>query len=141
MSESKQTVIDMGSFNKPQKSADAVGIGKISGQTIHITAYRMTRGKPTAWTPKDDIARDGLTEYHLIDTEETFKLKNSKNEDADIKSFFITNAIVKQIERVPNYAQELAKGNKLGPAKVGQKLSTKTKKNYWCLLFPGEEGY
>jgi hypothetical protein len=35
----------------------------------------------------------------------------------------------------------LAAGKVFGPCKVGQKISAKTSANYWCLLFPGEEGY
>ena len=140
MSETKQSTIDMGSFNQ-KSEGDAIGIGKILGKQIHITGYHVTRGKPTAWTPKEDIGEDNLTDYHIIDTEERFKLENKEHETVEISSFFITNAIVKQIQRVPNYPEELAKGNKLGPAKVSQKLSTKTKKNYWCLIFTGEEGF
>ena len=56
-------------------------------------------------------------------------------------SFFVTPSIVKQIQRVPNYQAELASGKVFGPCKVGQKKSSKTSANYWCLLFPGEEGY
>jgi len=139
MSETQQT-IDMGSYNQ-KSDGEAVGIGKINGQKIYITGYHVTRGKPTAWTPKEEIGQDGLTDYHLIDTLEKFNVQNKKNENVEVNSFFITNAIVKQIQRVPNFEQELANGKKLGPAKVGQKLSSKTKKNYWVLLFPNEEGF
>ena len=140
MSESKQTTIDIGSYNKKSDS-DAVGIGKIKDQKIHISDYHITRGKPSMYTPKDQIGQDGLTEFHLISTKEVFKLKNSKGVDSEINGFFITKAIEQQIKRVPNYAEELSSGNVLGPCKIGQKISTKTNKPYWCLIFPNEEGY
>ena len=132
--------IDMAKPNQ-KSEGDAVGIGKIFGKKIHITGYHETRGKPTAWTQKSDIDNDGMTSYYLIDTEEKFKLPNKEGKTVEIQSFFITNAIVQQIKRVPNYQEQLEKGNKLGPAKVGQKMSTKTNKNYWVLIFPNEEGF
>ena len=58
-----------------------------------------------------------------------------------VHSFFVTPAIVKQIKRVPNYQSELDAGKVFGPCKVGQKISSKTNANYWCLLFQGETGY
>jgi hypothetical protein len=56
-------------------------------------------------------------------------------------TFFSPPAIVKQIKRVPNYQSELDAGKVFGPCKVGQKISSKTNANYWCLLFQGETGY
>jgi len=139
MSTTETTVIDMGSYNQKSEGI-SLGIGKIFGKIIHITGYHVTRGKPTAWTPKEEVGDDGKTDYHIIDTAEKFQLP-TKEGQAEVSSFFITKAIVQQIERVPNYQEELAKGNKLGPAKVGQKLSAKTNKNYWVLIFPNEGGY
>ena len=86
--------------------------------------------------PKDTIGEDGMTDYNIVDTVETFDVNGQQ-----VSSFFVTPAIVKQIQRVPNYQSELAAGNVFGPCKVGQKKSAKTNANYWCLLFPGEEDY
>jgi hypothetical protein len=77
-----------------------------------------------------------MTDYHIIDTVESFEVL-----DQHVSSFFVTPSIVKQIQRVPNYHDELASGKVFGPCKVGQKKSAKTNTNYWCLLFPGEEEY
>jgi hypothetical protein len=136
MNEMKQTQINMGDYNKPQDQTKAIGIGKISGRTINIKDFRTNRGRPSQFTPKEAIGDDGLTDYHVIDTVESFKVNNQT-----VNSFFVTPAIVKQIQRVPNYQAELSSGKVFGPCRVGQKKSTKTNANYWCLLFPGEEGY
>ena len=77
-----------------------------------------------------------MTDYDVINTVETFEVNNVK-----VNSFFVTPAIVKQIKRVPNYQSELDAGKVFGPCKVGQKISSKTNANYWCLLFQGETGY
>ena len=113
-----------------------MGIGKISGKVINIKDFRTNRGKPSPYTPKDTIGEDGMTDYNIVDTVETFDVNGQQ-----VSSFFVTPAIVKQIQRVPNYQSELAAGNVFGPCKVGQKKSAKTNANYWCLLFPGEEDY
>ena len=136
MSESKQTQINLGDYNKPQEHSKAIGIGKISGNFINIKNFHTNRGKPSPYTPKEAIGADGMTDYHIIDTIESFDINGDK-----ISSFFVTPSIVKQIQRVPNYQNELASGKIFGPCKVGQKKSSKTNANYWCLLFPGEDGY
>ena len=130
------TQINLGDFNKPQERTKAIGIGKIIGKIINIKDYQTNRGKPSPYTPKEAIGEDGLTDYDVINTVETFEVNNLK-----VNSFFVTPAIVKQIKRVPNYQSELAAGKVFGPCKVGQKISSKTNANYWCLLFSGEEGY
>ena len=136
MNETKQTQINLGDYNKPQEQTKAVGIGKISGSIINIKNFHTNRGRPSQYTPKESIGDDGLTDYHIIDTVETFDVSDQR-----VRSFFVTPSIVKQIQRVPNYQDELASGKIFGPCKVGQKKSAKTNANYWCLLFPGEEGY
>lgn len=130
------TQINLGDFNKPQERTKAIGIGKIIGKIINIKDYQTNRGKPSPYTPKEAIGEDGMTDYDVINTVETFEVNNVK-----VNSFFVTPAIVKQIKRVPNYQSELAAGKVFGPCKVGQKISSKTNANYWCLLFSGEEGY
>jgi len=130
------TQINLGDFNKPQERTKAIGIGKIIGKIINIKDYQTNRGKPSPYTPKEAIGEDGLTDYDVINTVETFEVNNVK-----VNSFFVTPAIVKQIKRVPNDQSELAAGKVFGPCKVGQKISSKTNANYWCLLFSGEEGY
>ncbi len=136
MTETTQTQINLGDYNKPQEQTKAVGIGKISGKKLNIKNLRTNRGRPSPYTPKDAIGEDGLTEYNIIDTVESFEINNQK-----ISSFFVTPAIVQQIKRVPDYQTELASGKVFGPCKVGQKKSARTGANYWCLLFPGEEEY
>lgn len=136
MNETKQTQINLGDYNKPQEQTRAIGIGKISGKKINIKNLRTNRGRPSPYTPKSAVGDDGLTEYNIIDTVESFEVNNQQ-----VQSFFVTPAIVQQIKRVPNYKEELESGKIFGPCKVGQKQSTKTGANYWCLLFPGEEDY
>ena len=136
MIKTTQTQINLGDYNKPQEHTRAIGIGKISGSTINIKNFRTNRGRPSPYTPKDMIGEDGMTDYNVVDTVETFDVDGSQ-----VSSFFVTPAIVKQIQRVPNYQSELASGKVFGPCKVGQKRSARTGANYWCLLFPGEEGY
>ena len=136
MNKTAQTQINLGDYNKPQEQTKAIGIGKISGKIINIKDFRTNWGKPSPYTPKDAIGDDGMTDYNVIDTVEIFDVSNEQ-----VSSFFVTSAIVKQIQRVPNYQSELAAGKVFGPCKVGQKKSAKTSANYWCLFFPGEEGY
>jgi len=126
----------LGDYNKQQIQTKAVGIGKILGRIINIKNFRTNRGRPSQFTPQNSIGQDGMTDYHIIDTVESFDIKGEQ-----VSSFFVTPAIVKQIQRVPNYQTELASGKLFGPCKVGQKKSVKTSAKYWCLLFPGEEGY
>jgi len=136
MNETRQTQINIGDYNKPQEQTKAIGIGKIIGKIINIKDFQTNRGRPSPYTPKEAIGEDGMTDYDVISTVETFEVSNQK-----VSSFFVTPAIVKQIKRVPNYQSELAAGKVFGPCKVGQKKSSKTNANYWCLLFKGEEGY
>ena len=136
MNKTEQTQINLGDYNKPQEHTKAVGIGKISGNIINIKNFQTKRGRPSQFTPKELIGEDGMTDYHIIETTEAFTVN-----DQQIRSFFVTFSIVKQIQRVPNYQSELASGKVFGPCKVGQKKSSKTNSNYWCFLFPGEEGY
>ena len=136
MSETVQTRIKLGDYNKLQEQTKAVGIGKISGRIINIKDFRTNKGKPSRYTPQGAIDDDGMTTYNIIDTVESFDLNGQP-----VNSFFVTPAIVKQIQRVPNYQSELKTGKVFGPCKIGQKKSTRTNANYWCLLFPGEEGY
>ena len=90
-----QTQINLGDYNKPQEQTKAVGIGKILGKIINIKDFRTNRGKPSPYTPKDAIGEDGMTDYNVIDTVETFDVNNQQ-----VSSFFVTPAIVKQIQRV-----------------------------------------
>ena len=136
MNETIQTQINLGDYNKPQEQTKAVGIGKISGKIINIKDFRINRGKPSHYTPQEAIDDDGMTNYNIIDTVESFDVNGHQ-----LSSFFVTPAIVKQIQRVPNYQTELESGKVFGPCKVGQKKSARTNANYWCLLFPGETGY
>ena len=136
MSETTQTRINLGDYNRQQKQTKAVGIGKILGRIINIKNFRTNRGRPSQFTPQNSIGQDGMTDYHIIDTVESFDIKGEQ-----VSSFFVTPAIVKQIQRVPNYQKELASGKLFGPCKAGQKKSVKTDANYWCLVFPGEERY
>lgn len=136
MSETIQTRINLGDYNKKQEQTKAVGIGKILGKIINIKNFRVNRGKPSKFTSQDAIGSDGMTDYNIIDTVESFDINGQS-----VNSFFITPAIVKQIQRVPNYKKELEAGKLFGPCKVGQKKSVKTNANYWCLLFPGEDGF
>jgi hypothetical protein len=136
MNEIKQTQINLGDYNKPQEQTKAVGIGKISGSLINIKNLYTNRGRPSPYTPKNAIGDDGMTDYNIIDTAESFEVKGQQ-----VSSFFVTPSIVKQIQRVPNYQAELASGKVFGPCKVGQKKSAKTNANYWCLLFLGDEGF
>jgi len=136
MNETRQTQINIGDYNRPQEQTKAIGIGKIIGKIINIKDFQTNRGRPSPYTLKEAIGEDGMTDYDVISTVETFEVNNQK-----VSSFFVTSAIVKQIKRVPNYQSELAAGKVFGPCKVGQKKSSKTNANYWCLLFKGEEGY
>jgi hypothetical protein len=96
-----------------EKQTKAIGIGKISGKIINIKDFRTNRGKPSPYTPKEAIGEDGMTDYNVIDTVEIFDVNNQQ-----VRSFFVTPAIVKQIQRVPNYQSELAAGNVFGPCKA-----------------------
>ncbi len=94
MNETTQTQINLGDYNKPQEQTKAIGIGKILGKIINIKAFKTNRGKPSPYTPKEMIGEDGLTDYNVIDTLETFDVNNQKvslfcntrNSEADSKS-------------------------------------------------------
>ncbi len=93
MNETTQTQINLGDYNKPQEQTKAVGIGKISGRIINIKDFRTNRGKPSHYTPQEAIGDDGMTNYNIIDTVESFDVNGQQ-----VSSFFVTPAIVKQIQ-------------------------------------------
>jgi hypothetical protein len=72
MNETTQTQINLGDYNKPQEQSKAVGIGKILGKIVNIKDFKINRGKPSPYTPKDSIGEDGMTDYNVIDTVESF---------------------------------------------------------------------
>ena len=104
MNETRQTQINIGDYNKPQEQTKAIGIGKIIGKIINIKDFQTNRGRPSPYTPKEAIGEDGMTDYDVIDTVETFEVNNQK-----VSSFFVTPAIVKQIKRVPNYQSGISR--------------------------------
>ena len=83
MTETTQTQINMGDYNKPQEQTKAIGIGKISGEILNIKAFKTNRGKPSPYTPKEAIGEDGMTDYNVIDTVETFDVNGQP-----VRSFF-----------------------------------------------------
>jgi len=83
MNETAQTQINLGDYNKPQEQTKAIGIGKIIGKIINIKDFKTNRGKPSPYTPKEMIGEDGMTDYNVIDTLETFDVNNQR-----VSSFF-----------------------------------------------------
>ena len=78
MNETTQTQINLGDYNKPQEQTKALGIGKISGRIINIRDFRINRGKPSHYTPQESIGEDGMTDYNIIDTVESFDVKDQQ---------------------------------------------------------------
>jgi hypothetical protein len=73
------TQINLGDYNKPQEQTKATGVGKISGKIINIKNFHINRGRPSPYTPKEAIGADGMTDYNIIDTVESFEINNQKN--------------------------------------------------------------
>ena len=140
MSETDQKSIDLNNFGDNTERVDSVGIGKIAGKEINITGFRHTRGKPSKFTRPDQIGADNLTDYYTITTKENFDL-DYKGETKPINGFFVTEAISKQINRVPDIQDQFKSGAVVGPCKAVKKTSERSGNHYWCLVFPSEEGY
>ncbi|KKM80639.1 hypothetical protein LCGC14_1337890 [marine sediment metagenome] len=122
----------------------SVGIGKIEGKEVFITGYNHTRGQPNDYTRPDQISQeDGKTDYWTIVTKESFDLPPKKGEPEEpINGFFVTEAIGKQIERIPNYAEALSAGGQIGPVKAIKRQSKRNPtQTYWCLAFENDEDY
>ena len=133
-------LIDLGQFNQPIERADAVHINKIAGKELTIVGYTHTRGKPNKFSKKEEIGEDGKVDYHTITTKEEFKVERD-GETKTYNHFFVTPAIVKQIQRVPNVESELANGAALGPCKPVKRTNEKNGNTYWCLSFPKDSDY
>ena len=139
MSESEQK-IDLNDYGDNVERVDSVGIGKIEGKEIHITAFRHTRGKPSKFTRADQIGEDKKTDYYTITTRESFDLEH-QGETKPVNGFFVTEAISKQINRVSDIQEQLKNGAVIGPCKAVERISEQSGNPYWCLTFPSEEGY
>ncbi len=132
--------IDLNDYGDNAEKVDSVGIGKIEGKEVNITSFRHTRGKPSKFTRPDQIGADGKTDYYTITTKESFDLEH-QGETKPINGFFVTEAISKQINRVPDIQEQFKNGAVVGPCKAIKRISEKTQNPYWCLVFPSEEGY
>ena len=141
MSESEQKSIDLNDFGDTAERVDSVGIKQIEGKEINITGFRHTRGKQSKFTRPDQIGADGLTDYYTITTKESFDLQYKDEGVKPINGFFVTEAISKQINRVPDIQDQFKNGVVVGPCKPIKRTSEKTGNPYWCLVFPSEEGY
>ena len=121
----------------------AVNQKLIAGKEIYIVGYNHTRGNPTKYSRPDQIGDDGKVDFWTFKTSESFQLPPKKDgEPEPISSFFATETVSKQIERIPNYAEALANGKKIGPAKVIMRKNQKEGGNdYWCLAFDNDEDY
>ncbi len=56
----------------------ATGISTLLGKTITVIGYEKFRGTKTQHTKAEDVGEDGLTDYCLIDTNETYNVKDGK---------------------------------------------------------------
>jgi hypothetical protein len=121
----------------------AVNQKLISGKEVFITAYTHTRGKAGKYHRPDQIGADNKVDYWTFATSESFSLPPKKGEAPEaICNFFTTEAVSKQIERIPDYANALAQGKRIGPVKVVLRKSNKEGGNdYWCLAFENDEDY
>jgi hypothetical protein len=124
------------------EKSNTLGIGKIEGKEVFITGYQHNVGKPTQYTPKEDVNEDGLTDYYTISTEASFDLDFKEEGVIPINNFFIRKAQAQQIERIPKYAEVLANGGRIGPVKARKRSSTKNAgQTYWCFAFDNEDDY
>jgi len=125
------------------EKSKSLGVKQIEGKEVFITGYTHNRGKPTQYTPKDKISdEDGKTDYYTIRTEKSFDLDYKEEGIQPINSFFVTEAISSQIERIPNYETALANGGRIGPVKAIKRNSEKNAgQTYWCLAFENDSDY
>ena len=123
--------------------AKSLGVKQIEGKEVFITGYTHNRGKPTDFTPAEKISNvDGLTDYYTITTEEHLELEYKDEGLQKIQSWFVTEAIAKQIERIPNYEEALNNGGRIGPVKAVKRKSQKNPaQTYWCLAFENDDDY
>ena len=123
--------------------AKSLGVKQIENKEVFITGYTHNRGKPTQFTPADKISEeDGLTDYYTITTEEHEDLEYKDEGLQHINSWFVTEAISKQIERIPNFKEALETGGRIGPVKAIKRKSQKNPaQTYWCLAFENDDDY
>jgi len=124
---------------KVEKS-DAVSINKIEGKEVFVTGYSHTRGKPTQFSTPDQIGEDGNVDFWTIKVETPFDLEHKK-EVKPISTFFIKEAQANVIERIPNYADALASGGRIGPIKAVKRTNPKNSREYWSFAFENDEDY
>ena len=125
------------------EQSKSVGIGKIAGKEITITGYKQTRGKPSAYTNKEDIGEDGKTDYFTIRTKESFDLPPKKDEPAEpINNFFVPKGIMKQIKTLEGISGQPVGERSIGPVKPVLRPSTKTAgHDFWALAYKNEPDY
>lgn len=119
----------------------SLGIKNIDGKEIFITGCNHTRGSPTKYTRPDQVGEDGKTDYYTIKIETPISLEYKEEGKIPINSFFVTEAIYQQIERIPNAIEGLNNGARLGPAKAVKRESMKTGNPYWCLAFESDPDF
>jgi len=135
-----ENTLNPATLPKPE-FADTVNINKINGKEIYITGYTHNRGRPNEYTPKDKIGEDGLTDYYTITTDKSFDLEY-KGETKPINHFYVTPAIAKQIERIPNYKEALEAGQRIGPAKALKRPKTDNpSQTFWALAWENDSDY
>lgn len=123
------------------EKTDAVSINKIEGKEVFVTGYSHTKGKPTQFSTPDDIDDNGQVDFWTIKVESPFDLEYKKEGVKPISTFFIKSAQANVIERIPNYAEALAKGGRIGPIKAVKRTNPKNSREYWSFAFENDEDY
>lgn len=128
--------------NAPQmEKSKSLGIAKIESKEMYIVGANHNRGMPTQYTPKHLIGEDGKTDYYTIKVETPFDLKYKEEGETPIDTFFVTETIYQQIERIPNALEGLQGGARFGPVKAMKRKSQKTGNPYWVLAFESDADY
>jgi hypothetical protein len=128
--------------NAPQlEKSKSLGVAKIESKEVYITGANHNRGQPTQYTPKHLIGEDGKTDYYTIKVETPVDLEYKEEGKIPIDTFFVTETIYQQIERIPNALEGLKNGARFGPVKALKRKSQKTGNPYWVLAFESDADY
>ena len=105
--------------------------------TYELTARWRKEVRELAMAQVLEVLRNRIA---AIKVETPFDLEHKK-EVKPISSFFIKQAQANVIERIPNYADALASGGRIGPLKPVKRTNPKTSREYWTFAFENDEDY
>jgi len=108
------------------------GLSKIAGKEVTVTGFTHNRGKPNESTDASRIGPDGLTDYYILETAESFDLDHKDKGVTKINHFYSTPHIHKLLSGW--FGGTETNGKRFGPVKaVKRAKKDKPRETFWTL--------